>query len=130
MLVEGKVTVDEAERLLSAVEQPPGGESMAPPEQRERQGPAKYFRIQVAEGDGSEHVAIRVPIALIRAGMKLHTLIPANASEGINKALRDKGIDFDVRNLKAEDFDEFVDALSDLEIDVRDGDSKVHIFAE
>ena len=67
-----------------------------------------------------ERVNIRVPMALIRAGVKLSALIPSDAANGMSEALREKGIDMDVRNLKTESVDELVDALHDLEVDVHD----------
>ena len=82
------------------------------------------------DGHGGERVNIRIPMALIRAGMKLHALIPAEASAGINQAMRERGIDIDLRNLKTEDLEQLIDALTDLEIDVQAQDRKVHIFVE
>jgi hypothetical protein len=62
--------------------------------------------------------------------MKLTSLIPGNASNKVNEALREKGIDFDLRNLKTEDLEELVDALSELEVDVQDGKEKVRVYVE
>ena len=66
---------------------------------------------------------------LIRAGMKLTSLIPPHASDKMNEAMREKGVDFDLRNMKPEDLEELINALSDLEVDV-DGKTKVRVFAE
>ena len=47
----------------------------------------------------------------------------------MNEAMREKGVDFDLRNMKPEDLEELINALSDLEVDV-DGKTKVRVFAE
>ena len=136
MLAEGKLSVDEAERLLALLDPPASNEparftSVGAPTRRPR-----YLRVFVEPGDddgdghGGERVNIRIPMALIRAGMKLHALIPAEASAGINQAMHERGINIDLRNLKTEDLEQLIDALSDLEIDVQSQDRKVHIFVE
>jgi hypothetical protein len=138
MLAENKITADEAERLLSATE----SKESAPKEN----GTAfesgitnrlpKYLRVVVEpgpdateNGKNTDRVNIRVPMSLIRAGMKLTSLIPPHASDKMNEAMREKGMDFDLKNLKPEDLDELIAALSDLEVDV-DGTSKVRVYAE
>ena len=128
MLAEGKISVDEAERLLSLVDVPTppdaGGQAPSAP----KEGPPRYLRVTVEEPD--ERVNIRVPLALIRAGMKLTALIPSQAADGINKALSDKGIDMDVQNLGADGLDELIDAFADLEVEVQSGEDQVHIWVE
>ena len=65
MLAQGKITADEAERLLSLVDQPPAA-AAGSKETGEASKPApKYLRVVIQDGDGpeSEHVNIRVPIA-------------------------------------------------------------------
>jgi hypothetical protein len=36
----------------------------------------------------------------------------------VNGALREKGINFDVRSVKSEDVEELIEALGDMEVDV------------
>jgi hypothetical protein len=134
MLAEKKISVDEAQRLLSLIGPEGNRETRTPRDASGRKVDAKYFRVIVdpkaGAGEEQERVNIRVPIKLIRAGMKLTALIPAHASDQVNEALREKGIDFDVRNLKEEDFEELVEALHDLEVDVESGKEKVHVYVE
>jgi len=54
---------------------------------------------------------VRVPMALIRAGMKLDALIPQHAAVGLNDAMKAKGIEPNVRNLKGDELEQLVDAL-------------------
>lgn len=136
MLAEKKITVDEAQRLLSLVDPEKDAEARTAGDSAEKKPNPKYLRVVVqpnaesgSRSDG-EKVNIRVPITLIRAGMKLTSLIPPHASDHVNEALREKGIDFDLRNLKSEDLEELLDALSDLEVDVQNGKEKVHVYVE
>ena len=137
MLAQGKITVDEAERLLTTVEQPDtdgtGFFAAGETSKDER----KYLRVVVEPnpdaGPGVEQhrVNIRVPMALIRAGVKLTSLIPSNATTKINEELHKSGVDFDVSNIRPENRDELVDAMKDLEIDVEGGrEGKVKVFLE
>jgi Fe-S-cluster formation regulator IscX/YfhJ len=130
MLAEGKISADEAQKLLAAIR--PGGDEPKSTPTRD----AKYLRVVIhpdpdaPETDDVRKVNVRIPIALIRAGIKFTSLIPADASGQINAALKDKGIDFDVRNLKPEDLEELIAALHDLEVDVQSGKEKAHIYVE
>ena len=128
MLSDGRVSVDEAERLLSLVDDEP--ESVRPVQQLvpTRNGPAKYLRVTVDSDD--EHVNVRVPLALIKAGVKLHALVPTQAAEGINEALKRNGLNIDLHKLRADSLEELVDALSDIEIDVQDEDERVRVYCE
>ena len=74
MLAEGKISVDEAERLLSIVDQPDEEPKEGEPTESRRRQPPKYLRVLVEDEDADsskERVNVRVPMALIRAGMKL-----------------------------------------------------------
>ena len=96
MLSEGKVSVDEAERLIGLVDED-AAVVKAPQVLPPRKGPARYLRVIVDSNGSSEHVDVRVPLALIKAGVKLHTLVPGHAADGISEALKNHGIDADVR---------------------------------
>jgi len=137
MLAEGKITADEAERLLTAVEQPgtDGSGFFAAGETSKDE--RKYLRVVVepnpdaGSGVKQQRVNVRVPMALIRAGVKLTSLIPSNATTKINEELHKSGVDFDVNNIKTEDLERLVDAMKDLEIDVEGGsEGKVKVYFE
>ena len=72
MLSQGKITTDEAERLLAALGRTGASAGSEPQRLANR---AKYLRVSVdtdEEGDGGPtKVNIRVPMQLLRAGVRL-----------------------------------------------------------
>lgn len=132
MLAQNKISVDEATRLLSLVDQPEARHSEAP-SNGSQTGQPKYLRVTVVpmrEGEEADRVNIRVPMSLLRAGIKLTSLIPPKAADQVNTALRDKGLDFDLRSLKTEDMESLIEALGDLQVDVESGKEKVRVYVE
>ena len=133
MLQKGKINVDEAERLLSAV----SGNSTTASDQESTStlSPGrklKYLRVVVEptpDSKNGERVNIRVPINLIRAGLKLASFIPKHAQEKVDEALKEKGIGMDINKLKPEDLEELIVNLNDLQVEV-EGEEKVRIFCE
>ncbi len=130
MLATGKITAQEAEALLDAVP----GSSAAPSEAASHSKPApKYLRVLAEGNDGhqSGKVNVRVPINLIRAGVRLAALLPSGVYDQINRALKQNGLDFDVSKVKPENLEELVQHLSDLSVDVEGGNGeKVRVFCE
>jgi len=130
MLAEGKVTPDEAEQLIAALErdQPP---AITSSDARPR-GKAKYLRLLVdtTEGDEPTRVNIRVPLQLLRAGVQLAALIPPQAVAQANAELSRSGVPLDLAQLKPEQLEALVDQLDELTLDVDQPDTKVRIFCE
>ena len=136
MLSEGKISVAEAESLLDAVE-PTAGDVPAV-ESGEATGPVKprrpkYLRIQVEdlneEGRG-ERVNIRVPLALLRAGLKLSNLMPKDALQKVHDVIDEKGIKLDLTDDKSGTADELIHHLAELTVDVDDRGERVRVFCE
>ena len=136
LLVENKISVEEAERLLALTgQQSSSGAGTSDKVPAGRTKP-KYIRVEVTpDADATpetkaERVNVRVPLNIIRAGIKLRSLMPSEAANKVNAALRSKGIDMDVRNIKDEDIEQLISALSELEVDVQDGAQKVRVYVE
>ena len=94
----------------------------------------RYLCIDGTSGGGlgsqSRRNAVRVPLALIRAGVKLHTLVPDTATE-LTRVLADHGMDRKLRNLADSDIEHLVNAPDALEIAiVRGGREMVRIYVE
>ncbi|HEX4079633.1 MAG TPA: hypothetical protein VHX61_12265 [Rhizomicrobium sp.] len=133
MLARGKISAAAAERLIAALEKAPLATSTA-----SAAGPApKYLRVMVdAEdihrGDSLTKVNIRVPLQLLRAGVRLSGLIPSEALEHVNAAFRERGISFDISQLKPENLEELIAQLNDLSVDIdhAKGQVRVKVFCE
>ena len=136
MLADKKISVDEAYRLLSLVEPEKGNETASFRTTESNKPLPKYMRVVVQPdpngGDEAspDKVNIRVPVALIRAGIKLTSVIPPHAVNKANEAIKEKGIDLDLTKIKPDDLEQLVDALSELEVDVQDGKAKVRVYME
>lgn len=130
MLAEGKITAAEAERLIAALErdQPPAASSL----DTRPKGTAKYLRVMVdAREDGEPaRVNIRVPLQLLRAGVRLTALIPPQALGQATSELNKSGVPFDLMQLKPEQLEALVEHLDELTVDVDQPDAKVRVFCE
>jgi uncharacterized protein YbaP (TraB family) len=143
MLAAGKITAEEAERLLAALERDgTPASTQAPAPEARRSAKAKYLRVMVESDDPDENhgpvrVNTRVPMQLLRAGVKLASLIPPQARSHVDRALHERGIPFAIHQIKPENLEEIVDQLTDLTIDVdmdgvdrRQQKVKVRVFCE
>ena len=133
MLAEGKINADEAERLLSALDRngaPAAGEVRAP---AGHNAAPKYLRVSVDTDEpegGPTKVNIRVPVALLRAGVRLTSLIPPAARDQVNAELSKNGVPFDIAQLKPENLEDLIDQLNELTVDVDQEKTKVRIYCE
>jgi hypothetical protein len=155
MLADNKITAEEAERLLIALEStrstaegaaanhPSGfapangsanGSKAEPPKSH-----AKYLRVLVEAqpsangGKGPVSVNIRVPMQLLRAGVRLASLIPAQAHQHLDEALSQHGVPLTLSQIKPENLEELIDHLEDFTVDVNtrdEGQTKVRVFCE
>lgn len=128
MVSEGKISAEEAEKLMAAV----SDEEKEPPDSpaSPRNKSLNYLRVLVEPKEkGGDRVNIRVPLSLIRAGMKWASFIPKEAQTKINKALSEKGMDMDFKNMSKEDVEALLRNLNDLEVNV-EGKETVKIYCE
>ena len=134
MVAAGKVSADDAERLLKKLDGSgaggapgatgaagAGGAADGADGPQANGAPLKYLRVLVDSADGDK-VNIRVPLGLLRAGVSLATLLPLAAGE----KLSENGID-----LSQLSGDALVEELRELTVDVDSakGDT-VRVFCE
>ena len=128
MLAKGKISVDEAEKLLKALSsQDTDSETDAP-----RPSRYKYLRVFIEPGPNSstsDRVNIRVPLKMIRSGLKWAAFMPKEARHKVNAALSEKGIDMDFNTITADDIEELIGTLGDLTVEI-EGKETVRIFCE
>ena len=132
MLGDGKITADEAERLLDAMGRPAQIGASPSPTRLSNSAP-KYFRVEVDAndpGEGPTKVNVRVPMQLLRAGVRLGSLIPPKARDEVNAAMAKEGIPFDINQLKPENLEELIEHLSDFSVDVDNERAKVRVYCE
>jgi len=116
MLAQGKITPADAERLLDKIglgANPSLGEAEAGPRTPSVAGPReiRYFCVKVQDPEG-EHVNIRIPLAFVRAGIKLSTVLPKVAG----RRLEAQGID--LTHLNGLEGEQLMEALRELDINV------------
>jgi hypothetical protein len=135
MLAAGQITAQEAERLIAALESGPSSRTADTAAEPTAKAAPKYVRVLVeadeaTTGHGPTKVNVRVPMQLLRAGVKLANLIPVQAREKVNIALREKGMQFDLNQIKPENLEEIIDQMADLTVDVDDKNARVKVFCE
>jgi hypothetical protein len=126
MLAQGRINAEEAERLITALERSPGTALAA-------DAKVKYLRVLVDTSDpreGPTKVNVRVPMQLLRAGVRLTGVIPTKAREQVNDALRKEGIAFDINSVTPDNLEDVIEQLRDLHVDVDNEHAKVRVFCE
>ena len=124
MLSNGKVTVQEAEQLLQAVTAPSQSAD-------EKKAEPKYFRVLVnkpaREGKKAEAVNIRVPMTVVRGGLRLGSLFPGMLAK--KKVQLANGSELDLSKVTYTDLEAMIKDIGELTVDV-DGDAQVRIRCE
>jgi hypothetical protein len=123
MLSQGKVSVMEAEQLLQAVGSPGQAD--------ERKSEPRYFRILInkppRDGKKAENVNIKVPITVVRGGLRLSALFPGMLAR--KKVQLGNGTELDLSKVTYEDLEAMIKDIGELTVDV-DGDAQVRIRTE
>ena len=160
LLAQGKITADEADRLLAAIGAAPSGPATGPAGAGKgastgEASPPKYLRITVTRtgswpgdegeqarrswmwpgqvGDRSREVTVRVPVALVRNGMRLGAMIPGLTGAGLQTRLRERGVDVDLSKIDTNTIDQLVSEFGEMNVDVdsgRGGKAQVRITCE
>jgi len=129
MLAEGKITADEAEMLLESLgtttESTPAAVTTSTSSDWPT-GPApagtipKFMYVKVY--GGKDTVDVKVPLGLLRAGLKLTSLIPPQAMDQISDSMDAQGMSIDFNNLKPEDIEALIENLGEMEVNVVSGE--------
>jgi len=125
MLATGKITAEEAEKLLDKIEgSGRAAAQSAGPDNVSAEKKPRFLRIEV-EKPGQDQVNIRVPLAFARSGSRLMAVLPAR----VNERLAEFGVDLSAFSAMSEcDWNEAVEKAN---IDVSHGNGKkVRIFCE
>ena len=130
LLAEGRITAEEAEQLIAALDR--SRPAPAPGLEARPGGKVKYLRVVVDSVENGEpgRVNVRVPLQLLRAGVRLAALIPPQALGRANAELSKAGVPFDLTQLKPEQLEALVDHLDEMTVEVDQPDAKVRVFCE
>jgi len=124
MLSNGKVSVQEAEQLLQAV--------ATSAQTEEKKVEPRYFRILVnkpaREGKKAENVNIRVPMTVVRGGLRLGALFPGML--GKKKIQLENGTELDLSKIHYTDLEAMIKDIGELTVDVDGDDAQVRIRCE
>lgn len=134
MLSEGKISAQEADKLIAALDTPkPVMKKTTTKTTTTRTSstiPSFLYVHVEPKSEGGDKVKIKVPFKLLRAGMKLASLLPNDVQDKVTVALDEKGVDIDLKNLTKENLDEFISTFSEMELDVDSANERVRIFCE
>ena len=85
MLADKKISAEEAYQLLNVIDSDKNARESSPREESSTRNKPKFLRVSIIpdpdneNSDRVDRVNVRVPISLVRAGMKLTSLIPPEA---------------------------------------------------
>ena len=141
LLAQGKVTVDEADKLIDAIKGPAAQPTDAAAAGGDDRRKPRWIRINVfkpaRDGKEEKDVNIRVPIAVVKGGMRLGAIIATFAGEKAAQRMKARGIDLDISKINDDlskmngaEFDAFLKSLDDTSIEIDDGKSQVRISCE
>ena len=142
MLSLGKITVDDADRLIQAVSADRAAASAPEDTAADAKPRARWFRINIhkpAKDDAHQpkDVNIRVPIAVAKGGMRLGAIIATFAGEKAAQRMKARGLDLDLSAINGDlsrmngaEFEAFMKSLDEMNIEIDDGRSTVRITAE
>lgn len=124
MIASGKITAEEGEKLLDAL----GATGADAPKAGGDKKNAKFMYVKVVSAQ-NDNVDVKVPLGLVRAGMRLTSLIPPQAMDHINESMKQHGMSLDFANLKKDDIEELISGLTEMEVNVnsKNGDN-VRVF--
>lgn len=128
MLSEGKITPEEAEKLLSAAEKQERSQTIPKTIDEAIEGKFFYVQVEPKEGKSSDRVSVKVPMALLKAGLNIAGLIPKDTQAKINESMREKGMSFDITQINPENIQELMDSLELLTVDVDSEDATIQVY--
>ena len=135
LLAAGKITAEEAEKLLAALPADP-----EPNNAKTEQTTGQYFRIEVlkpGDRDGRQKkVNIRVPVSVLRSGLRLGSLLHGfkdsrwGVRDRLSDHLRARGLNIDFDHLDPAELESLLTQVGDVTIDVDDGRAQIRVVRE
>ncbi|MDC7125755.1 MAG: hypothetical protein PQJ46_09315 [Spirochaetales bacterium] len=129
MVSEGKITPEEAEKLIDALDKK-NEESRNTSIEGLTENKFLYIKVDPKDESSSEHVSVKVPFALLKAGLNIAGLIPKDAQEKINSSMEEKGMSFNFSDINPENIKEIMTALEEFSIDIDSDDAEVKVYCK
>ncbi len=133
MLASGKITPAEAEQLLDALE---AGASADEPAAKARRFADLHHLCVVVERparsaeERDKKVNVRVPLTIVRAGIRLAAVMPGGTGERVTSRLREHGIDLDDMKADPAKIEELLAEMGELTVDLDDGKGRIRVYCE
>ena len=131
MIAEGKISAEEGEKLLTALDK-----SDANTDNKNdlidtvKKAGINYLYVDInPKHEGAkEKVHVKVPLALVRAGVNIASLLPGDVQDKVNSAMDEKGMSFDLSSIKPENIEELIQALEEMEVNIDSEDHTVRVY--
>ncbi len=131
MIAEGKISVEEGGKLLDALDK---NEAKTDTSEDLIETVKKaginylYVDINPKNESAKEKVHVKVPLALVRAGVNIASMLPGDVQEKVNSAMDEKGMSFDLSSIKPENIEELIQALEEMEVNIDSEDHAVRVY--
>ena len=128
MLENGKITAEQAEKLLSAVDSSTAGESEDSGKKK-----ARWLRVRVYEGNSTEpKVKVNLPMGLMKTLIKLGAKFSGKMPESVQAKLGEKGVNLNFDSLTPEQLEELFATLTEdgplKLVEVDDKNERVEVY--
>jgi len=129
MIAEGKISAEEGAKLLEALDKKEK-EDTKPLAVKKEKGNINYLYVDInpKSDESSEKVHVKVPLALVRAGVNIASMLPSDVQETVNNAMDEKGMKFDLSSIKPENIEELIQALEEMEVNIDSDEHTVRVY--
>jgi hypothetical protein len=131
MVAQGKLSIEEAGKLIDLLQKNGGKEMQSESQVILKKKNGKYLRV-IVESNQGDNVNIRVPMALLKAGLRLSALIPPVAYQKLSEQMQQKGVDLDLNQiLKGGNVEEMIESIGEFDVDINSAQGdRVKVFFE
>ena len=129
MIAEGKISAEEGAKLLEALEKKEAKQP-EPTVIKKEKGNINYLFVDISPktDENKEKVHVKVPLALVRAGVNIASMLPVDVQDKVNSAMDEKGMKFDLSSIKPENIEELIQALEEMEVNIDSDEHTVRVY--
>jgi hypothetical protein len=129
MVAEGKISAEEGAKLLDALDKKEEKKTEAFKVSHEK-GNINYLFVDISpkSDKNKEKVHVKVPLALVRAGVNIASMLPTDVRDKVNDAMDEKGMKFDLSSIKPENIEELIQALEEMEVNIDSEEQTIKVY--